>query len=146
MIAKIVPAVLAVALAAQAAVAQPSAWRSEAPRDLWYPNSAALVQLPDTDLFEVSATKLSIALADLRTQEFMELTPERARWYVGRHHSLSGGTRPYLRHRHRQSGRAPVLPAELTRWRDPRPRAAAARWPVRHLVFYRVLAERSAAQ
>jgi hypothetical protein len=74
MIPKILPAALAVALAAQAAVAQPSAWRSEAPRELWYPNSAALVQLPDTDLFEVSATKLSIALADLRSQEFMELT------------------------------------------------------------------------
>lgn len=74
-----------------------SAWRSPPPPELWYPNSANLQALPEADFFEVSATKLPIVLlSDLKSGDSVRLTTERAKYYVGRHYSLSDGKTPFL--------------------------------------------------
>ena len=78
-------------------MAQEPAWRSPPPPELWYPNTTGLTELPLTDVFEVSATKLPIAMThDLKDVEFLALDVDRAKWYVGRHYAAFNGKRPYL--------------------------------------------------
>jgi len=52
--------------------------------------------IPTTDIFEVTASKVSIAFMELEQTSISKLSPERATWYTGSYYTCPAGKQAYL--------------------------------------------------
>jgi hypothetical protein len=52
--------------------------------------------IPKTDIYEVSASKIDIALMELEQTSISKLSPELAIWYTGHYYTCPADKQPYL--------------------------------------------------
>jgi hypothetical protein len=54
------------------------------------------IDIPKTDIYEVSASKVDIAFRELEQTSISKLTPELAVWYTGHYYTCPADKQPYL--------------------------------------------------
>ena len=52
--------------------------------------------IPQTDIYEVVASKIAFALTELEQTSISKLSPELAIWYTGHYYTMPPGKQPYL--------------------------------------------------
>jgi hypothetical protein len=55
-----------------------------------------LLDIPTTDIYEVTASKVNFAFMELEQNSLVKLSPELAIWYTGHYYTSSPGKQPYL--------------------------------------------------
>ena len=58
--------------------------------------SEQIFDIPSTDIYEVTASKIDFALMDLEQTSIFKLSPELAMWYTGHYYTCSSDKQPYL--------------------------------------------------
>lgn len=58
--------------------------------------SEKYLDIPITDIYEVTASKIDIAFMELKQKSISKLSPELAIWYTGHYYTCPAGKQPYL--------------------------------------------------
>jgi hypothetical protein len=58
--------------------------------------SEKYTDIPQTDIYEVTASKIAFAFMELEQTSIYKLSPELAIWYTGHYYTNSAGKQPYL--------------------------------------------------
>jgi len=64
--------------------------------DLGDINNERYTDIPKTDIYEVTASKIDLALMELEQTSISKLSPELAIWYTGHYYTCPADKQPYL--------------------------------------------------
>lgn len=64
--------------------------------DLEVEQSEKYLDIPQTDIYEVTASKIGFAFMELEQTSIFKLTPELAVWFTGHYYTCPPGKQPYL--------------------------------------------------